>query len=352
MPEVSVIVPVYNVEKYLSRCVDSILAQTFSNFELILVDDGSPDRSGEICDEYAAKDSRIRVIHQENAGASAARNRGVKAATGEFVAFVDSDDYIEKEYLETYWENRTDLTLSGFSVYNEGGKFLYAPKYEYYDCEKKAQIDYVYLCDKLFSPVCRLFRRDVIIKNKICFPLGVTWGEDAVFGAEYFKYVNHVRVLPYQGYHYIKYNSENSLSSKVREDIVDTISSARERYLSCLEEISGEQKAQIRAIMEEDIINNCAYFVVKLFQSKNMSLVEKERIFRRFSSNTYVQRTIQCRERYYRDENVKKALGHKKPMIMYCVVSFKTGLKNRLRKIWHLIYKILKPIKDRFHHDT
>lgn len=97
---VSVIVPVYNVEKYLSKCIDSILNQTYSNLELILVDDGSTDESGRICDEYAAKDDRIRVIHKENGGQGSARNMALDVMTGEFVAFVDSDDYIELNMFE------------------------------------------------------------------------------------------------------------------------------------------------------------------------------------------------------------------------------------------------------------
>lgn len=100
MPTVSVIVPVYNVEKYLCRCIDSILAQTFSDFELILVDDGSPDNCPTICDEYTHQDSHVRVIHQENQGQSAARNNGVKNARGEWICFVDSDDMIHPQMLE------------------------------------------------------------------------------------------------------------------------------------------------------------------------------------------------------------------------------------------------------------
>lgn len=97
---ISVIVPVYNVEKYLDKCIQSILNQTYRDFELILVDDGSTDRSGEMCDQYAIKDERLRVIHKENGGQSEARNYGVSYARGEFIAFVDSDDYIHERYLE------------------------------------------------------------------------------------------------------------------------------------------------------------------------------------------------------------------------------------------------------------
>ncbi len=100
---VSVIVPIYNVEAYLSRCVDSIINQTYKNLEIILVDDGSPDRCGEICDEYARKDSRIVVIHKENGGLSDARNTGIEKASGEYISFIDSDDWIEPEMIETLY---------------------------------------------------------------------------------------------------------------------------------------------------------------------------------------------------------------------------------------------------------
>ena len=100
---ISVIVPVYMVESYLHRCVDSILSQTFVDFELILVDDGSPDNCGAICDEYAAKDSRIRVIHQKNGGLSAARNAGLDVAREEYYAFVDGDDWIDPDMYENMY---------------------------------------------------------------------------------------------------------------------------------------------------------------------------------------------------------------------------------------------------------
>lgn len=99
MPQISIIVPVYKVEQYLHKCLDSILAQTFTDWECILIDDGSPDNSGAICDEYAQQDSRFRVIHQENKGSAEARNVGLDAARGEWIAFVDSDDWAEPDYL-------------------------------------------------------------------------------------------------------------------------------------------------------------------------------------------------------------------------------------------------------------
>ena len=109
MPKISVIVPIYKVENYLRECVDSILNQTFSDFELILIDDGSPDNCPIICDEYAKKDARIKVLHKENGGLSSARNAGLKVAKGEFLSFVDSDDYISLNFLSNLYKTMVDV---------------------------------------------------------------------------------------------------------------------------------------------------------------------------------------------------------------------------------------------------
>ena len=114
-PEISVIVPVYKVEKYLNECIDSILAQTFTDFELILVDDGSPDSCPALCDAAAEKDSRVRVIHKINGGVSTARNAGLAAAQGNWIAFVDSDDRVLPQFLEKLYsaalEKNTDISM-------------------------------------------------------------------------------------------------------------------------------------------------------------------------------------------------------------------------------------------------
>ena len=113
MNKVSVIIPVYNVEKYLQRCVTSVTEQSYSNLEIILVDDGSVDKSGAICDDFAKKDKRIRVIHKENEGLGLTRNVGIKVATGNYICFIDSDDYIAREYIETIY---SDLKKSSADV--------------------------------------------------------------------------------------------------------------------------------------------------------------------------------------------------------------------------------------------
>ncbi len=124
--KISIIVPIYKVEKYLRRCIDSIRAQTYTNLEILLIDDGSPDRCPQICDEYASKDSRVRVIHQVNGGLSAARNTGINAATGKYIGFVDSDDYIDcsmyEKLLCSIIESNADVSVCGYKMISEVGR--------------------------------------------------------------------------------------------------------------------------------------------------------------------------------------------------------------------------------------
>ncbi len=126
--KISVIIPVYKVEKYLDRCIESVVNQTYTNLEIILVDDGSPDRSGEICDAWAHRDKRIRVIHQKNGGLSAARNAGLDIACGDYIGFVDSDDYIHQDmYLSMYQKAiscRSDIVVCGFERVDEKGNSI------------------------------------------------------------------------------------------------------------------------------------------------------------------------------------------------------------------------------------
>ena len=122
---ISVIIPIYNVEKYLCRCLDSIISQSYKDLEIILVDDGSPDNSPSICDSYARNDNRIKVIHKTNGGLSAARNTGLKYAMGDFISFIDSDDYIEPKMYEILFNLITkfdsDISMCGCNVISENG---------------------------------------------------------------------------------------------------------------------------------------------------------------------------------------------------------------------------------------
>lgn len=167
MSKISVIVPVYNVEKYLSRCVDSILNQSFSDFDLILVNDGSPDSCGAICDEYAGRDSRIRVIHQTNGGLSAARNTGIDWAfshsDSQWLAFVDSDDWIHKDYLSKLY---TAAETNGVSIAMCGLRWVnsFVEDISYVDVEESvldAEDAFVHHYGKSISACCKLVKKEL-----------------------------------------------------------------------------------------------------------------------------------------------------------------------------------------------
>ena len=217
-PTISVIVPVYNVERYLARCIDSILAQTFMDFELILIDDGSPDNSGRICDEYAAKDARIRVFHQENGGVSSARNHGIDAALGEYVCFVDSDDLILPTYLETLFEtiteNDADIATCGYiTSYYKNGQVIKQETREpaitgTYSNFGKPLIELQ--SPAMYStPFNHLFRKEIIKASNITFP-PIRRGEDDYFVHCFLRAAQSIAICAENLYIYIIYLSDRT----------------------------------------------------------------------------------------------------------------------------------------------
>lgn len=211
---ISVIVPVYKAEPYLHRCIDSILAQSYTDFELLLVDDGSPDNSGAICDEYAGLDGRVRVFHKENGGVSSARNLGLDNARGEYITFCDADDYVGEGWLEAFNEgiiNNVDLAIQGINyIKNDGEK----------EAKKLTSclgddIEHIRnLIVNLMSmwvygyPVTKLFRRQIIEKYVIRFDVNSAFREDEQFFSQYLINVNSFMCIDKENYYYILPSSE------------------------------------------------------------------------------------------------------------------------------------------------
>lgn len=209
-PKISVIIPVYNVEKYLRRCIDSILAQTFTDFELLLIDDGSKDKSGEICDEYAKKDSRVRVFHKENGGVSSARNLGLDNASGEWVCFVDSDDMVKPEYFASFMMfPDCDLIVGGYREFGFSEK-------EYFISSKQIikitnvlkEIEFNTDFVVMFFPWGKFFKNDIIKKNGITFNEKMRLAEDFVFIIDYSASIDKVFFVPFNNYLYRKEENE------------------------------------------------------------------------------------------------------------------------------------------------
>ncbi len=225
MVNVSVIIPVYKVEKYITKAIESILSQTYKNFELILVDDGSPDKSGEICDYYASKDNRVNVIHTANMGVANARNIGISKAVGKYIYFLDSDDWVEAHFLEritSYAESMSvDMVICGYNmVYSqEDKKTIYPVVVEdalIRDINNFKKKFYYYLKKNLLNtPWNKLYLRDIIVKNKIEFKN--VHGEDLYFNIDYFKLTKSIYISSEKFYYWYR-SRGNSITQNIYSD--------------------------------------------------------------------------------------------------------------------------------------
>lgn len=227
---ISVIIPVYNVEKYLHRCVESILQQTFQDFEIILVDDGSRDNSGEICDEYAKKDTRIKVIHKNNARVSAARNDGMKIANGKYISFIDSDDWIEPEMYQNMIKKAEELNLDFIMC----DYIKRSPGYEdkrtqpirggYYskDDIKKELFSCLIMFENVEFPptisnwVC-LFNLEFLKKNNITYDEDVYYAEDSIFGSKVMYNANNFYYFKKHYYYNYFFNPNSTTNTYDKE---------------------------------------------------------------------------------------------------------------------------------------
>lgn len=233
----SIITPVYQVEQYLPQCLDSILAQTYPHWELILVDDGSKDRSGEICDEYAKKDGRIRVIHTENRGAGAARNTGFAHATGEYVVFVDSDDYISENMIErlymTIHKSKYDLVVCNFLRAYPDGKNDFTTQFPDMEISGREVLAH-WKTQKNYGlwtvPWSKIIRKSIL--DQVKFPEG-KYFEDEFFSDQLFLRCDRVRVIPDSLYVNRVRTSSTMNSQKTRNylDLIDAFQARIELYL-------------------------------------------------------------------------------------------------------------------------
>jgi len=215
-PKISVIVPIYKAEKYLVHCINSILAQTFTDFELLLIDDGSPDNSGKICDEYAKKDFRVKVFHVINRGVSSARNIGLDNAKGIWIFFIDSDDWIGEDYLNDLLSKSEDsqCVFSGYTEFISNGCYIensikLKDKIDIYT-ESFNQLDNLSLFNYCWG---KLYRRDIIELKQLRFSLDYSYGEDKLFVLQYILQIDYVSIS--ESISYIYRITANGLSKKM-----------------------------------------------------------------------------------------------------------------------------------------
>lgn len=258
-PLISIIIPVYNAEKYLKRCIDSIIVQTFSDWELILVDDGSTDSSSKICDEYARQDKRITVCHIQNGGVSSARNIGIDKSCGEFIIFVDSDDYISPMYLETLVKliSDNDMACVGYKLVSPNKDTLPANRF-------KKRILTMSIMDSIrdfyrsknfvFNAYIwnRIFRTDVIKKNNIRFRNDIRIKEDGLFLMQYLcKCTGCCMIDTTPLYMYVQ--NENSAMQRLFEEFKPVLLDSLKARVECLNLIRNSEYASVLNLFEAQL---------------------------------------------------------------------------------------------------
>lgn len=285
----SVVIPVYQAKESLERCVQSWLAQTEPDLELILVDDGSTDGSRKLCDHLAEEDHRIRVIHQANAGVSAARNTGIREAQGEFLLFTDSDDYVAPDYLEKMSalqrEQDSDLVLCGFHHLYDGADILKVPGETKTVALQEFSADFLDLYEKSYlnMPWNKLFRRNWLGS----FDTSLSLGEDLLFNLDYLRKCRRISVLSEPLCYYIQEEQKVTLSSKRRKNRMELARRICEETEKFYEEIWGQahRGGRIFTRYMNEVLDECE----KLPLDRELTLDDKISIIRSYARDNWVR---------------------------------------------------------------
>ena len=298
MPKLSVIVPVYNTEKYLRECVDSILAQTFTDFELILVDDGSTDGSGAICDDYAAKDPRIQVVHQQNGGATVARRSGVRIAQGEYVTFVDSDDWIDRDMYRIMlaWEP-ADVLICNMCQYTDAGfyKIKCYINPGIYDTQALMEKFYSTMlfdfeqCQPALPPsLCnKLFRADIVRKVIENVSDSITYGEDALCSYACILDAEQIYLTDQRLYYY-RMNPE-SVSNVYNKKMFATLKALGKEMVRQVAERNRDMQSQVYGYLARNALEAIRN---ELLYHTDATLKEKRNRINRFIEDPLIRRSL------------------------------------------------------------
>lgn len=261
VPKISIIVPVYNTEKYLIKCIQSILFQSFTDFELLLINDGSNDNSGAICDQYAANDTRVRVFHKENGGVSSARNVGLENAKGEWITFVDSDDWLGHNYLRSLIaHSNADMVMTSFNCVGKTEDWDNSISDRFYGKDEikfflERYIHTVALC----GSCCKLFKK--LFVGSLRFNNNISSKEDTIFVFEYLSKISTICTVQSWEYQYRR-GLNNSLS--VRELPIDQYVDIMVEYSNSfrhLENVFGFDGRMARVINNSSTLNRCLHVI-------------------------------------------------------------------------------------------
>lgn len=341
---ISVIIPIYNVEKYLPQCLESVINQTYRNLEVICINDGSPDNSLEILEEYKKKDSRIKVINQQNQGLAGARNTGLDIACGEFIFFLDSDDWLPLNAIELLYnkqkEEKADIVIGGRSTITFKKELEFLPKdygrtltFEEY-IEKSFK-------DSNFRAVAwgKLYKREIIQKNKLYFPKGLLY-EDLLFVMKYLYYSNKIVILSKDIYNY-RYNRENSIVNSINIKDIDCLKNVDE-----LERFFIEKK--FKEILEKDyyvkyIMEWIIYATIGKFFKKSIEYkFFKKYIIELKKNKIFIKYTRMYLKLFFTETCKMKLIFIRNKVYLYLINSNKLYLSYLYILIYRIIIKVKK----------
>lgn len=298
--KVSVIVPIYNIELYLPNCIDSLLKQTFKEFELILVNDGSTDNCGRICDEYALMDNRVKVHHKVNGGVADARNLGLKESTGEYILFIDSDDWCEPIMIEYLYKrillDSSDIAIFGYIIDYTNNNFSVERRLDnnnYY--LGNAQIaKAIYELDQrgMFNSTCNKLYKNQIIKNiNLYFDIDGMPGEDLLFNSLYFRNLKSISFIDITYYHYMR-RDEESMVSRYWPNLYDQIQGFNKarKDLYDFYEMTSSDNNKCYANTFIGYVSSC---IPNMFRANcKMSIREKKAFIQEIMGNCEIQKYI------------------------------------------------------------
>lgn len=350
MELVSVIVPVYNSEHFLERCLDSILNQTYKNIEVLLINDGSTDSSGEICETFKNKDRRVRVIHQKNAGVSSSRNIGIDMSEGKYIQFVDSDDYIEPKMIEILTreiEKKVELAICGYKIENidDNGNstFTESKNYNEYRINKDIFLKSfgLYFQDYYINYIWNKLYIASLIKNyNLYFDTQIDWGEDLIFNLEYLDICSKITITGNKLYNYVKYN-EDSITSKFNKNLYCNQQSMYTKVRKFLKD--NDSYSKINKDVVENRFTNMVIASINNLYHKNSTYNRTE--IKKEISNIIRSNMVQKNIKYFNGDGIqKKLIGYmikakQDNLISYYFYTIKY-IKTKMKPLYNLLLEV------------
>lgn len=305
--QISIIIPIYNSGQFLEKCLNSICEQTFKNYEVILVDDGSTDRSSEICLEFQKKDSRFKYYYQSNSGVSSARNFGLKKVETDYTTFIDSDDFLDQNYLSNVFSEteKMDIIISGYKIVDKNFKLIEKRNSNAKILHRNELISKVLMDSSVFSfPWNKIFVTQIIKDNNILFFNNIKYGEDMIFNIQYLLHIKYGRISDGIDYNYVQHDT--SASGSITKD----------GFLNRLTDLES-----IRIVI--DLLKNETFIKERAFLSKRL-LFEASVYYRSskyFHCNKDVQRKLLSQVKELK-RDYRKELSIKKKILLYLNINF------------------------------